>query len=413
MTLGVPKGSAPGDRPRERGFRRVCVLTSVHSALDTRVFHKQARTLASAGYDVLLVAQHAGDTCQDGVRIAALPEGVPRWQRPVQWWRLLLKALRSRADVYHIHDPELIPLALLLQGLTRRPAIYDAHEYYGDEVRTRLWIPAPLRNLCGRLTEQLEKAAARRLGAVVTVNEHMTARFLRVQPRSVTIHNYPPAEYFGEAPSGERERLVVYAGVLTRDRGIETIYETGRLLRARFAGLTIAIAGSLDWAGVSPTIPREEAAWQRDAGVRFLGLLPQREIPGLLARAAAGWVPFLPTPNNIRSTPNKLLEYMAAALPVVASDFGYLRAIVSGAGCGLLACPADAASQAAQIAWLLDHPHEARAMGERGRRAVLDRYTWATEGEKLVRLYDELRGVSPATGAAGNARSDRYLPSSR
>jgi len=113
-----------------------------------------------------------------------------------------------------------------------------------------------------------------------------------------------------------------------------------------------------------------------------------------------GWIPFEATPNNIRSTPNKLLEYMAAALPVVASDFGYMRAIIQEAGCGLLAPAGDAAAQAAQIAWLLEHPSEARTMGERGRTAVLGRYTWASEGKKLIRLYDELTGVLMPTISA-------------
>jgi glycosyltransferase involved in cell wall biosynthesis len=368
-----------------------CILTSVHPAFDTRVFHKEARTLAAAGYRVSLIAQHGEDACQDGVSVQALPLSPARRRRPLLWWTILLRALRARADVYHIHDPELIPLALLLQTLSRRPVIYDAHEYYGDEVRTRLWIPAPLRNAAGWLTERIEKSAARRLAAVVTVNEHMNAGFLRVQPRSVAVHNYPPAEYFGEPPAGKRELLVVYVGVLTRDRGIETIYETGRLLRGRFPSLRIALAGPIDWSGVSAAIPRDEAGWREHAGVHFLGTVPQREIPALLGRASVGWIPFLATPNNVRSTPNKLLEYMAAALPVVASDFGYMRAIVSEAACGRLVPAAVAAAHAEQIAWMIEHPIDAAVMGTRGRDAVLARYTWASQGKKLVDLYDELR----------------------
>jgi len=372
---------------------RVCVLSSVHSALDTRVFHKEARALAAAGYRVELIAQHPRDACEDGVQIIGLPVGRPRWLRPVLWWRLLLEALRSRADVFHIHDPELLPLAALLQILTRRPVIYDAHEYYGDEVRTRVWIPASLRNACGWLTEAIEKAVARRLGAVVTVNQHMNAGFQRAGARAIAVHNYPPAEYFAGLRSRKREALVVYVGVLTRDRGIETIYAAGKILKARFPALEIALAGTVDWAGVDSGIPRDEDAWLRDAGVRFLGMVPQREVPALLARASVGWIPFLATPNNVRSTPNKLLEYMAAALPVVASDFGIMREIVGAAGCGRLADPADAGAQAEAIASMLDDPTAARAMGRHGRQAVLRQYTWASEAEKLVRLYDELTGV--------------------
>lgn len=370
--------------------RRAGILTSVHSALDTRVFHKQARTLAAAGYDVTLIAQHERDCCIDGVHIRALPPASGRVQRPLLWWQILLEALRLRADVYHIHDPELIPLALLLQRLTGRPVIYDVHEYYSDEVRTREWIPGPLRSPAAWLTGRIEQAAARRLGAVVTVNDHMNRRFAGAQPRSVAVYNYPPAEYFSAPIDGPREQSIIYAGVMTRDRGLETIFRTGRMLKERFPDLRIDLAGVVDWSGVSAAIPKDPEVWSRTAGVRFLGVIPQPELPALLSRAAAGWIPFLPTPNNVRSTPNKLLEYMAAALPVVASDFGYMQSIIRDAGCGLLATPTDPASHAKQLGRLLEHPKQARAMGDRGYAAVMRRYTWAAEGDKLVRLYDEL-----------------------
>ncbi|MGI8554109.1 MAG: glycosyltransferase, partial [Dehalococcoidia bacterium] len=291
-----------------------------------------------------------------------------------------------------IHDPEILPLGLLLKWLTRRPVIYDAHEYYGDEVQTRQWIPASLRIPAGWLTERIEKAVAKRLAAVVTVNEHMNALFLRVQPRSVAVHNYPPAEFFTAPPAGPREQLVVYAGTLTVDRGLETIYQAGRLLRARYPDLEIIVAGPVDWAGIDPAVPRDRHRWGQDAGVHFLGTLPPRQVPALLQRASVGWIPFQATPNNIRATPIKLLEYMAAELPVVASDLDGMRAIITVAGSGLLARAADASSHAEAIAWLLEHPSEVLSMGERGRRSVLERYTWASEGEKLVGLYEEVGG---------------------
>jgi glycosyltransferase involved in cell wall biosynthesis len=181
---------------------------------------------------------------------------------------------------------------------------------------------------------------------------------------------------------------------MTRDRGLETIYRAGASLKTRYPALHIDVAGIVDWAGLDPSIPRDPDAWARDAGVRFLGMIPQPELPALLGRASAGWIPFLETPNNVRSTPNKLLEYMAAALPVVASDFGYMRSIITGAGCGLLAAADDPKAQAEQLACLLERPAEARAMGNRGYAAVLSRYTWAAEGQKLVALYDDLTGAN-------------------
>jgi glycosyltransferase involved in cell wall biosynthesis len=81
---------------------------------------------------------------------------------------------------------------------------------------------------------------------------------------------------------------------------------------------------------------------------------------------------------------------MSAGLPVIASDYPRWREIVDDAGCGLLVDPTDPAAIAAAMQWILDHPEEAEAMGERGRRAILDRYSWDREADKLIELYATL-----------------------
>ena len=99
---------------------------------------------------------------------------------------------------------------------------------------------------------------------------------------------------------------------------------------------------------------------------------------------------FRPAPNNIEAQPNKLFEYMAAGIPVVASDFALWRAIVDDTGCGLLADPCDPNAIATAVAYLLSHDREAEAMGRRGREAVARRYNWSAEEPKLLHLYADL-----------------------
>ena len=86
--------------------------------------------------------------------------------------------------------------------------------------------------------------------------------------------------------------------------------------------------------------------------------------------------------------PTKVYEYMAAGLPVIASDFPRWRAIVEDSGCGLCVDPGDAGALARAIAWILDHPQEANAMGANGRRAVETRYSWESEARTLAGLYE-------------------------
>ena len=99
---------------------------------------------------------------------------------------------------------------------------------------------------------------------------------------------------------------------------------------------------------------------------------------------------FYPEPNHIDVQPNKMFEYMAAGLPVIASNFPHWREIIEGAGCGLLVDPLDPEAIAAAMKWILDHPAEAEAMGQRGRQAVEKKYNWESQSLQLLEIYNRL-----------------------
>ena len=165
------------------------------------------------------------------------------------------------------------------------------------------------------------------------------------------------------------------------------------------------LIGRVDWSGLPEGTPRDPAAWSA-AGVELAGTIPAEEIPAALAEASVGWIPFRDTANNRRTIPLKLLEYMAAGLPVVATSIGYIAEIVNASGSGTLVPPDDAGAHAGALAALLGDPERARHLGEAGRTAVRNRYTWAPEGAKLVALYRELLpdGVPPRQGRVRRQR---------
>src|SRR5438445_7594562 len=107
---------------------RVCHLTSVHPPFDGRIFRKEIRTLVAAGYSVTLIATGIGDQQVNGVTVRGIPRARKRRERLSKTTTLVYRAaLRERADVYHFHDPELIPVGLALKASGHR-VIYDAHE---------------------------------------------------------------------------------------------------------------------------------------------------------------------------------------------------------------------------------------------------------------------------------------------
>ncbi len=176
-------------------------------------------------------------------------------------------------------------------------------------------------------------------------------------------------------------------GGIWRERGPVEMFAAASRVKAQ--GFRLEIAG----VSSPPALIHELLAHANPDRVRFHGWLDRTDTAALLEESSVGLVTLLPSPADVESLPIKLFEYMAAALPVVASDFPAWRAIVEEAQCGILVDPTSPSETAEAIDWLLDHPADARAMGGRGREAVLKRFNWEAESSRLLDLYDALLGA--------------------
>jgi len=366
---------------------RVLHITTVHPPFDTRIFHKQAKTLARAGYEVVLIAQHDGDEMVDGVKIVALPKPRNRFARMFGLtWRAFHLSLRERADVYHFHDPELLPIGVLLKIFTRAKVIYDVHEDVPEQILTKHWIPCLLRRPLAGVFNTFEKLLARALDAVVVATEGIAEKFAHLKP--IVIHNYPDLGMLPNSSTrhGEgKEKVLVYVGGISKIRGAIEMVRALENLNSAW-DVRLDLIGKFE----PPELEQELQALPGYQRVRFLGWMPPERVYTHLAKADVGLVCLHPEPRFMVAWPVKLFEYMAAGLPVVASNFPLWKEIVEGNRCGITVDPLDPKAIAQAIEYLLTHPEEARRMGENGRRAVEEKYNWEKEAEKLLALYKEL-----------------------
>ncbi len=350
------------------------------------------------GYDVTLIVQHDRDEVVNGVRIMALPKPRNRFTRIFGLtWRAFRLALQQHADIYHFHDPELLPWGWLLQRVTHKPVIYDVHEYYADSVLTKEWIPGILCRHVSKLVDKVEKVIAKRLAGVITVNWHMEGLFKVLNKHTITAHNYPLrnfVERIADKPPAH-SLTIIYVGSLSKDRGYQIMVDAMQIVREKEPKAKCNIVGFVNRTGLPRDFLSKEEILLRKGGIALVGKVPYEEIPGFLLQSSIGWFPLLPTLNYLKSTPIKLFEYMAAKLPIVASRMGFIEEIVRENNCGLLVEPGDPKAQAETILYLFEHPDQAREMGENGRRAVLEKYNWETEGKKLLALYDGLFAQGP------------------
>ena len=169
-------------------MRRVCHLTTVHQPFDVRIFQKECQSLVRAGYDVSLVAVHDRDETVDGVHVLSLPRPRGRIER----WRstrrqCLARALESGAELFHFHDPELIPLGLKLKKHGFK-VVYDVHESHAESILDRTYLHPLLRRPMSKLLERSERRADSRLDAIPSGATALASLPLRypawqVQPR--------------------------------------------------------------------------------------------------------------------------------------------------------------------------------------------------------------------------------------
>jgi glycosyltransferase involved in cell wall biosynthesis len=374
---------------------KIAHLTSVHPPFDTRIFHKECRALRREGHDVVLIVPHDRDEVVDGVRIRAVPKAVRRSERMAKIermtrtvWAIYRAALKEEADVYHLHDVELVPLGMLLR-LRGRAVIYDIHEDYPRDMVSKYYLPVWLRPPLGKTVEMLENFAARHFSALIIATPHIYRRYQHVNARTAVVQNFPLLDELASdvstVPWAQRKAAVAYIGNITTVRCIREMISAVALLPEDPAA-ELHLAGAY-----SPENLRDQVAklpgWKR---VRELGYLDRRGVKQSLGRVQAGLVLFYPEPNYVNAYSNKMFEYMAAGIPVIASNFPLWREIVHKSACGILVDPLDPRAIAGAIEYVLNNPKEAEAMGRRGRLAVQVRYNWENEERKLLALYEEV-----------------------
>lgn len=365
---------------------KICHLTSVHARLDTRIYLKQCCSLATAGHDVhLVVADGKGPEVQCGVSIDDVGRAQGRIARMHQTTRRLLeKALVLDADIFHLHDPELIPIGLKLKKRGKK-VIFDAHEDLPKQILSKPYLNPLARRLLSRILALYEARVCGRFDAIVTATPAIRDKFLRMNPRTVDINNFPIWGELAAPISSWRNRKphVCYIGGIAAMRGIREMVRAMEHVRS---DVRLQLAGNFSEPFVEEEV-RTYPGWNR---VDTHGFVDREGVKRILSKAVGGMVVLHPAKNFLDSLPIKMFEYMSTGIPVIASAFPLWKEIIDGHQCGICVDPLDSAAIGRAIDSLLERPVEAEAMGVRGKEAVAERFNWKSEEAKLIELYDHL-----------------------
>ena len=366
---------------------KVCHMTSAHGEEDVRIFHKECVSLAKAGYDTYLV-ERGESREKNGVHIIGVGE-IPqsRRKRMTEGAKKVYEAARAvDADIYHFHDPELLPYGLKLKRAGKK-VVFDRHENYTLQLRHKPYLPTWLSCFVSVGYDVYERFALRRLdGLVIPTSTLENCAGADRCKRCAAVDNaailsklyklYDPA-----AP--KRADSVCYVGGLTEGRGI-----TVDVLAAEKAGATLLLAGAFS----SPEYQQKLECLSAYSHVDYRGVQDRAGVRALLAESMIGLSTLLDRGQYAKmlNLPIKAYEYMSMALPVIFSHSPYNDRFVERYRCGICVDPENVDEIADAIRYLLDHPDEAREMGENGRRAIKEEFNWGVEEKKLLALYEDI-----------------------
>ena len=337
-------------------------------------------------YEVsLVVADGKGDEIKNKVNIidVGVKSGgrLSRMTKTVN--KVFKKAVELDVDIYHLHDPELLPIGLKLKKLGKK-VIFDSHEDVAKQMLGKPYLNAPLRRLIGAVFGMYESYACVKLDAIIAATPYIRDKFLKINLNTVDINNFPLLEELANTSEWEKKQNeVAYVGGISKIRGIEEIIQALGYTNE----IRLNLAGKFSEASVEVNV-KNYAAWSK---VNELGFLNRGQINTVLAKSKAGLVTLHPVINYIDALPVKMFEYMAAGIPVIASNFPLWREIIEGNECGLCVDPLNPKAIGEAIQYLIDNPAQAERMGGNGRKAVEGKFNWPVEEEKLLDLYKGLK----------------------
>lgn len=363
--------------------KSVVLLSSAHPWTDNRIHYREAATLARAGYRVTLVAVDAESSAIPAAGVEV--RRIKRRSRLARFTLGTLDALRcalsTDATIYHLHDPELIPLIPMLRIL-RKTVIYDAHEDLPSQVKDKHYIPRQLMGAATGAANVLVRMSGL-ANTVIVATEKIGEKY---PVRTSIVRNYPPLREADRnpLPPADRQAAAVYVGALSDSRGVPEMVSAADSFPE---GWPLIIAGHSSTSSYREQLSSVRG-WER---VVDHGVVSPEAARDLMLSARVGLVTLQRTTAYVDSLPTKMFEYMSAGIPVIASDFPLWRRIIEKYDCGLLVDETDPVSISAAVHRYAQDPELLNRHGENARLAAESSLNWDSQGKVLISVYGRLK----------------------
>ena len=362
----------------------ICHLTTVHQADDVRIFYRECLSLAKIRNYKVIICAPGKIPVESNVIHHKIANTLAF--RPARVIMSQINALRVvgkiKADVWHIHDPELLPIAALLILLNRR-IIWDAHEDYyrqfDSTINYRKYLPTLLRPFV-KLTVKLfldyiDRRAVGIIGATKSIAKKYKNNNVIVVGNEVVLTNFNSCQpnyknknilFIGQASSSQCYREVVKAISMIPDLKL------------------IVACRNID------EIEMKYAFEMLQNRFSYLGWLNRKELAFAFSSSVVGLVTYENNPNHQDNRPNKFFEFCAAGLPIVATPTKFNINLIKDSGSGLISKDFRSRSLKLALEEIVSSEKVWSNCSEAGRKWVKKNGDWSISERSLLNLYSKV-----------------------
>ncbi len=362
----------------------ICHITTVHNRYDDRIFYKECKSLADAGFEVFLIAPGINDEIVDKVNIISIPKTKSRIKRILLMpCKVLFKGLKTKAKVIHFHDPELLFIAVLFKMFGKK-VIYDVHEDIVKQILYKEWINLKLFRIgFSFFIKIFEQFCSLFFNKIIVVTDDIANKFS--PSKRLLIRNYPIINIIFNSKKIEFENnektIIIYAGGLTKIRGIKEIIDALSYVNSP---VELLLLGAFDNDEYEKTC-RNSPQWKN---VNYVGSVDLINVFPYMKASHITLSLLYPAKNYLTSLPVKAFEYMACEKPIIMSDFTYWKQKFKDVA--LFCNPLEPKEIADKINYLIDNEQIAIELGQKGKKLIIEKYSWEAESKNLVEMYKKL-----------------------
>jgi len=382
-----------GSGGRRSGVLSICHLSPVQDRLDSRTYIMEMLPLTKHGCSLTLIGAHGLDHMQQPVNFVSIPRRQTRVMRILLAVGMAFRAVRHPAQLYHLHNPEMIPAGLLLKWWAGKKVVYDTQEDHPSMMLTKAYLPSALRRTASKVVASVERFAARVFDGFIAADSGTLRATARVgTSRKMVFYNLPNLDFFPSPESTIKQFDLVYRGGLSERAGTFVLLSALKELQSRGLDPRLLLFGYADSTVDRIKIQSHIRSLGLSKNVVLEGRIDHAKMAETLSQARVSVCPLLEIPKFRNNIPVKVFESWACGIPVVCSDLPPIRPFFKGKNFGLLVKPGSDKALADALERLLRNPEETTRMGQAARRVVVSQYNNRYESHKLLRFYRKVLG---------------------